>query len=55
MQGNKNSTMKTLLLSLLVVVSIAMILIGIIEKIFPPVLTGVGFIIILILFYKSEK
>jgi hypothetical protein len=32
-----------------------MILIGIITKIVPPVLTGIGFIIIVILFYKSEK
>lgn len=46
--------MKTLLLSSLVVISIAMILIGIISKIAPPVLTGIGFIIIAFLIYKIK-
>ena len=53
MQGNKNISMKTLLLSLLVLLSIALIIIGFISKIVPPVLTRIGFIIIVILFYNK--
>jgi hypothetical protein len=47
--------MKIVLLILLLLVAIAMIIIGIKAAILPPALTGVGFIIIAWLFYKSNK
>ena len=46
--------MKNSLLIVLIIIAIAMIVIGISAKIAPPALTGVGFIIIAILFYKKK-
>lgn len=46
--------MKKLLLALLVLTAIAMIILGISAKIMPPILTGIGFIIIAILFFQKE-
>jgi hypothetical protein len=46
--------MKKLLLTILILVAIVMISLGIKAKIAPPVLTGVGFIIISILLYRKE-
>jgi len=46
--------MKNSLLIALIIIAIAMIIIGISAKIVPPALTGVGFIIIAILFYKKN-
>lgn len=46
--------MKNYLIIALTIIAIAMIVIGISAKILPPALTGVGFIIIGILFYKSD-
>ena len=46
--------MKNTLLIVLVLIAIAMVVIGIIAKILPPALTGIGFIIISILFYKRD-
>lgn len=43
------------LLALLVIVAIAMIAIGIIAKIPAPALTGVGFIIIALLFNQTKS
>jgi hypothetical protein len=46
--------MKNGLIISLIIIAIAMIVIGILAKIVPPALTGVGFIIIAILFYKKN-
>ncbi|MFH6959535.1 hypothetical protein ACHRV1_19230 [Flavobacterium aquidurense] len=46
--------MKNILLVLLVLLAIAMIIIGVSAKIAPPALTGIGFIIISILFYQKK-
>lgn len=46
--------MKNSLLIGLIIIAIVMIVISIIEKIAPPGLTGIGFIIIAILFYKNK-
>ncbi len=46
--------MKNSLLIGLLIIAIVMIVIGISAKIVPPALTGVGFIIIAILFYKNK-
>ncbi|WP_165876206.1 hypothetical protein [Mariniflexile fucanivorans] len=46
--------MKNILLILLVVIAIAMVIIGIIGKILPPIFTGIGFIIISILLHKRN-
>ncbi len=46
--------MKNVLLILLLIVAIAMIFLGTKAGILPPTLTGVGFIIIAILFYKNK-
>jgi len=46
--------MKNSLLIGLIIIAIAMIIIGVLEKIAPPVLTGIGFIIITFLFYKNK-
>jgi len=46
--------MKKSLLILLVIIAIVMIVIGILAKIVPPALTGIGFIIIAFLFYKNK-
>ena len=47
--------MKNSLLIALIIVAIAMIIIGISAKIAPPVLTGLGFIIIAILFKEKKS
>lgn len=47
--------MKNSLLIGLIIIAIGMIVIGIAAKIVPPALTGVGFIIIAILFYKKNE
>ena len=46
--------MKNGLLIALIIIAVVMIILGIIAKIVPPALTGVGFIIIAILFYKKK-
>jgi uncharacterized membrane protein YbaN (DUF454 family) len=46
--------MKKTLVALLILTAIAMIILGILGKIMPPILTGIGFIIIAILFYQKE-
>lgn len=46
--------MKNLLLILLLIIAVAMIVIGIKKEMLPPVLTGLGFIIIALLFWKRE-
>lgn len=46
--------MKKILLVLLVLIAIGMIVSGILAEIVPPVLTGIGFIVISILFFKKE-
>ena len=46
--------MKNILIVLLIILAIAMIYIGISAKMTPPTLTGVGFIIIALLFYKKN-
>ena len=45
---------KNTLLILLVIIAIAMLVIGIYMKMMPPALTGIGFIIIAILFNKRN-
>lgn len=47
--------MKSILLVLLLVVAIAMIVLGVKLSILPPALTGIGFIIITILFYQRKN
>lgn len=47
--------MKNVLIILLILIAITMIIIGIRVAILPPVLTGVGFIIIAWLFYRFKK
>lgn len=46
--------MKNYLIIALLITAIAMIAIGISAKILPPALTGIGFIIIAILFYDKK-
>ncbi|SDE36415.1 hypothetical protein [Ulvibacter litoralis] len=46
--------MKNMLLITLVLIAIVMVILGIIGKMLPPALTGIGFIIISILFYKKD-
>ena len=46
--------MKKLLLALLILIAVAMIIMGILSKILPPALTGVGFIIISIMLFQKE-
>lgn len=46
--------MKNYLIIALLITAIAMIAIGISAKILPPALTGIGFIIIAVLFYKNN-
>ncbi|MDO5616314.1 MAG: hypothetical protein Q4G16_09000 [Cruoricaptor ignavus] len=43
--------MKNLLLILLLIIAVAMIVIGIKKEMLPPALTGLGFIIIAVLFW----
>ena len=52
---SRSYDMKNILLILLVLVAIAMIALGIINKMPPPALTGIGFIIIAGLFYDKES
>lgn len=47
--------MKNILLIILVLLAIAMIIIGVQAGILPPALTGIGFIIIALLFYKIRS
>jgi len=47
--------MKNYLTIALVIIAIVMIVIGVTAKILPPALTGIGFIIIAILFYDKKK
>lgn len=47
--------MKNIFLVLLLLIAIAMIVIGIMENILPPPLTGVGFILIALLFYRKDR
>lgn len=46
--------MKQLLIVLLMIIAIVMIVLGIKADIIPPTLTGIGFIIIAILFLKNK-
>ncbi len=46
--------MKNILLIILVIIAIAMLIIGIFWKMVAPALTGIGFIIISILFNKKH-
>ena len=46
--------MKNSLIIVLIIIAITMIVIGIVAKIAPPVLTGIGFIIIAKLIYKKN-
>ncbi len=46
--------MKNSLIIALIIIAIVMIVIGISAKILPPALTGVGFIVIAILFNKNK-
>lgn len=45
--------MKNILLILLALIAIIMIILGIRGSVLPPVFTGIGFIVIAILFYKK--
>lgn len=47
--------MKNSLLIGLIIIAIVMVVISISAKILPPILTGVGFIIIASLLYKKEE
>lgn len=47
--------MRNILLIGLIIIAIAMIILGVSSKILPPALTGIGFIIIAILFYEKNK
>lgn len=46
--------MKNLLLILLIILAISMIVIGIYSKIIPPVLTGIGFLLIAKLTHQKK-
>lgn len=46
--------MKNSLIGLLVIIAIVMIYMGITAKMAPPALTGIGFIVIALLFYKKS-
>jgi hypothetical protein len=48
-------TIKKALLIFLILLAIAMIIIGIKAAILPPVLTGIGFILITLLIYIEKK
>ncbi|WP_169737647.1 hypothetical protein [Thermonema rossianum] len=47
--------MRTYLLIFLVIIALAMIGIGIVMKLLPPALTGVGFLVIAYLLHNSPK
>lgn len=46
--------MKNTLFILLVLIAIAILVLGINMKALPPALTGIGFIIFVVLFYKKK-
>lgn len=46
--------MKNILLILLIIIAIAMIGLGLRADMLPPVLTGIGFLIIAVLLFKKE-
>jgi hypothetical protein len=46
--------MKNILLIVLVIIAIIMIVLGIRADVLPPVFTGIGFIVISFLLYKSD-
>lgn len=46
--------MKNSLLIALIIIAIVMVILGISAKMAPPALTGIGFIIIAILFFKKK-
>jgi hypothetical protein len=46
--------MKNFLLILLVIIAIVMIVLGVRAVALPPALTGVGFIVIAVLFYRNN-
>ena len=46
--------MKNLLLIALIIIAVVMLYMSFTTKIYPPGLTGLGFIIIAILFYKKK-
>ena len=47
--------MKNILLIVLIIIAVVMIYMSVTTKIYPPGLTGLGFIIIAILFYKKKR
>ncbi len=47
--------MRNFLLILLFIIAIAMLVLGVRAEMIPPILTGLGFIIIAILFYKHNR
>lgn len=47
--------LQNILILLLIVISIVMIFLGIEKEILPPVLTGIGFVIIALLFYRNNN
>jgi len=46
--------MKNTLLILLALIAVAMIVLGVRASVLPPALTGVGFIVIAVLFYRNR-
>jgi len=46
--------MKNTLLILLALIAVAMIVLGVRANVLPPALTGVGFIVIAVLFYRNR-
>ena len=46
--------MKNTLLILLALIAIVMIVLGVRASVLPPALTGVGFIVIAVLFYRNR-
>ena len=46
--------MKNILLILLALIAIVMIVLGVRASVIPPALTGVGFIVIAVLFYRNR-
>ncbi|MCB0494660.1 MAG: hypothetical protein KDC79_00865 [Cyclobacteriaceae bacterium] len=47
--------MKNVLLLILLLIAVAMIILGVKASILPPALTGVGFIVIALLFYRKKE
>jgi uncharacterized MnhB-related membrane protein len=50
----KMNIMKNILLILLALIAIVMVVLGISANALPPVFTGIGFIVIAILFYNKK-